>query len=211
MSIKSEWELIGTNRQSNCSGEQWKLSYSDRSYSIATSTWNSIGDGSSDIKDMSIKSEWELIGTNRKSNCSGEQWKLSYSDRSYSIATSTWNSIGDGSSHIKDMSIKSEWELIGTNRKSNCSGEQWKLSYSDRSYSIATSTRNSIGDGSSHIKDMSIKSEWELISTNRKSNCSGEQWKLSYSDRSYSIATSTRNSIGDGTSHIKDMSIKSEW
>src|SRR5688572_13357384 len=154
MSIKSEWELIGTNRQSNCSGEQWKLSYSDRSYSIATSTWNSIGDRSSHIKDMSIKSEWELIGTNRKSNCSGEQWKLSYSDRSYSIATSTWNSIGDRASDIKDMSIKSECELIGDTRTIYCSGEQWKLSYSDRSYSIATSTWNSIGDRASHIKDM---------------------------------------------------------
>src|SRR5688572_26436064 len=165
MSIKSEWELIGTNRKSNCSGEQWKLSYSDRSYSIATSTRNSISDRASDIKDMSIKSEWKLIGTKKKNNGGEGKWKLSYSDRSYSIATSTRNSIGDGSSDIKDMSIKSEWELIGTNRKSNCSGEQWKLSYSDRSYSIATSTRNSISDRASDIKDMSIKSEWKLIGT----------------------------------------------
>src|SRR5688572_5597294 len=128
MSIKSEWELIGTNRQSNCSGEQWKLSYSDRSYSIATSTWNSIGDGSSDIKDMSIKSEWELIGTNRKSNCSGEQWKLSYSDRSYSIATSTRNSIGDRTSHIKDMSSKEKRQVTRTKRNRHCTDKQCKSS-----------------------------------------------------------------------------------
>src|SRR5688572_1498177 len=125
---------------------------------------------------MSVKGEWELISTNRKINCSGEQWKLSYSDRSYSITTSAWNSIGDRASDIKDMSVKGEWELISTHRKINCSGEQWKLSYSDRSYSITTSARNSIGDRASDIKDMSVKGEWELISTNRKINCRCRQW-----------------------------------
>src|SRR5688572_22144150 len=211
MSIKSEWKLIGTNRKINCSGEQWQFSYRDRSYGITTGAWNSIGDDTGGIKDMSIKSEWKLIGTNRKINCSGEQWQFSYRDRSYGITTGAWNSIGDDTGGIKDMSIKSEWKLIGTNRKINCSGEQWQFSYRDRSYGITTGAWNSIGDDTGGIKDMSIKSEWKLIGTNRKINCSGEQWQFSYRDRSYGITTGAWNSIGDDTGGIKDMSIKSEW
>src|SRR5580765_5062119 len=186
MSTECIRERICTNRKIHGSGEQWKLSNSNCSDRITTtgSRSNRISKRTNCIKYMSTECIRERICTNRKIHGRGEQWKLSNSDRSDRITTSTWNSISDGTCSIKYMSTECIRERICTNRKINCRGEQWKLSNSNCSDRITTSTWNSISDGTCSIKYMSTECIRERICTNRKIHGRGEQWKLSNSDRS---------------------------
>src|SRR5574339_214955 len=61
MTIERIWELVSTNSNINCCGEQWQLSNSNSSDGIATCTRNSISNGSRYIKDMAVEGVWELI------------------------------------------------------------------------------------------------------------------------------------------------------
>src|SRR5436190_1744450 len=127
---------------------------------------------------MSTERIRECISANSNVHSRSKQWQLSNSDRSDRITTSTRNSISDGTSSIKDVSTECVRERICTNRKINSRSKQWQLSNSDRSDRITTSTRNSISDGASSIKDMSTECIRERICTNRKINGRSKQWKL---------------------------------
>src|SRR4249919_214337 len=120
---------------------------------------------------MTLECIRELVSTNRKINCRGEQWKLSYINCSDRITTSTRNSISDRTCSIKDMSAEGIRERTGTNRKINSRGEQWQLRNINSSDRITTSTRNSISDRTCSIKDMSAEGIRERTGTNRKINC----------------------------------------